>query len=59
MATPARSTDPMVIARETILAPSGLDESQLDQVFGQVMSHSVDYADLYFRQCVQPILDPH
>src|SRR5580693_179178 len=49
MAMPAPSTDPMVIARDTILAPSGLDESQLDRVFGNLMSHSVDYADLYFQ----------
>ncbi len=49
MALPVRSTDALAIARETILAPSGLDESQLDRVFGQVMSHSVDYADLYFQ----------
>ncbi|HTY95331.1 MAG TPA: metalloprotease TldD [Steroidobacteraceae bacterium] len=49
MATPARSTDALTIARDTILAPSGLDESQLERVFGQVMSHSVDFADLYFQ----------
>jgi len=49
MAMPVRSTDALTIARETILAPSGLDESQLDRVFGQVMSHSVDFADLYFQ----------
>jgi TldD protein len=49
MATPARSTDPMVIARDSILSPSGLDESRLDQVFGSLMAHAVDYADLYFQ----------
>jgi TldD protein len=49
MAIPARSTDPMVIARDVILAPSGLDESRLDQVFGSLMAHAVDYADLYFQ----------
>jgi len=49
MALPVHCTDALTIARETILAPSGLDESQLDRVFGQVMSHSVDYADLYFQ----------
>src|SRR5665213_1367345 len=49
MALPVHSTDALTIARETILAPSGLDESQLDRVFGQFMSHSVDYADLYFQ----------
>jgi TldD protein len=49
MATSRRPVDSLSIARQTILAPSGLDESQLDKVFGQVMSHSVDYADLYFQ----------
>ena len=49
MATSLQPVDALAIARETILAPSGLDESQLDRVFGQVMSHSIDYADLYFQ----------
>ena len=49
MATPVRTVDPLAIARDTILTPSGLDESQLERVFGQVMSHSVDFADLYFQ----------
>jgi TldD protein len=41
--------DPLHLARELILAPGGLDERRLDQVFGQVLSHSVDFADLYFQ----------
>jgi TldD protein len=49
MGTAVRPIDSLAIARETILTPSGLDEAQLDRVFGQVMSHSVDYADLYFQ----------
>src|ERR1700761_7179137 len=49
MATSVRPIDSLSIARQTILAPSGLDETQLDRVFGQVMSHSIDYADLYFQ----------
>src|SRR6201996_5626411 len=49
MATSGLPTDSLSIARQTILAPSGLDETQLDRVFGQVMSHSIDYADLYFQ----------
>jgi TldD protein len=31
------------------LRPSGLDNSRLDQVFGEVLTHSVDFADLYFQ----------
>src|SRR4026209_218473 len=42
-------TDPLGIARELILRPSGLDESRLDRVFGEVLRHSVDYADVYFQ----------
>jgi len=47
--TVSAPNDSLAIARQRILAPSGLDESQLERVFGQVMSHSVDYADLYFQ----------
>jgi TldD protein len=42
-------SDPLSIARELILNPSGLDTSRLDRVFGEVMSYSVDFADLYFQ----------
>src|SRR5215213_11684587 len=41
--------DPLNIARELILRPSGLDDSRLDKVFGEVLKHSVDFADLYFQ----------
>jgi TldD protein len=36
-------------ATRTLLAPYGLDAPQLGQVFGAIMTHSVDYADLYFQ----------
>jgi TldD protein len=49
MTTSVQPIDALTIARDSILTPSGLDESQLERVFGQVMSHSVDYADLYFQ----------
>ena len=42
-------TDPLNIARELILRPSGLDDTRLDRVFGEVLRHSVDYADVYFQ----------
>ena len=42
-------TDAMSIARELILRPSGLDDTRLDRVFGEVLAHSVDSADLYFQ----------
>ena len=40
---------PIELARRTILAPSGLDEDRIARVLGNVMGHSVDYADLYFQ----------
>src|SRR3954447_26921412 len=41
--------DALGIARDLILRPSGLDNSRLDKVFGEVLTHSVDFADLYFQ----------
>ncbi len=43
------TADPLSLARELILAPGGLDDGRLEKVFGQVLSHSVDFADLYFQ----------
>jgi len=43
------ATDAMSIARDLILRPSGLDTARLDQVFGEVLRHSVDFADIYFQ----------
>jgi TldD protein len=47
--TDAVTTDPLSLARELILRPGGLDDGRLDKVFGEVLSHSVDFADLYFQ----------
>ena len=49
MSTQNLVSDPLTIARELILRPSGLDDSRLDQVFGEVLRHSVDFADVYFQ----------
>ncbi len=38
-----------VIAREALLSPYGLTESSIESVFGEIMTHSADYADLYFQ----------
>lgn len=43
------SANPLDIARDVILRPSGLDDSRLDRVFGEVLKHSVDFADVYFQ----------
>src|SRR5690349_9802855 len=36
-------------ANEVLLAPYALDAGRLDTVFGQILAHRVDYADLYFQ----------
>jgi TldD protein len=36
-------------ADRTLLVPYGLDAGGIDRVFGQIMTHNVDYADLYFQ----------
>ncbi|MDW5417491.1 metalloprotease TldD [Iodobacter sp. CM08] len=36
-------------ARQTLLTPFNLDDAKLDQVFGQMLTHDIDYADLYFQ----------
>jgi TldD protein len=41
--------NPIDIARATILEPSGLGDADLDQVLGQLLSPSIDAADLYFQ----------
>jgi len=41
--------DPLNIAREMILRPSGLDDARIERVFGQVLTHAVDFADVYFQ----------
>jgi len=43
------TTSPLGMAREALLAPTGLEESDLQAVLDQLMSHRVDYADLYFQ----------
>ena len=36
-------------ADRTLLAPYGLDPAHLTRVFGQLMAHRIDYADMYFQ----------
>ena len=36
-------------AQEVLLKPTGLDTQALQGVLGNIMSHQVDYADLYFQ----------
>ena len=39
----------LATARDILLTPFGLDESHLHRALGEVFSHRVDYADLYFQ----------
>ncbi len=36
-------------ASATLLTPYALDASRIEQVFGSMMAHKLDYADLYFQ----------
>lgn len=39
----------LAIARELLLQPFGLDESDLQKSLASIFTHKVDYADLYFQ----------
>ncbi|MDB5727038.1 MAG: tldD [Noviherbaspirillum sp.] len=39
----------LAAAREVLLTPFGLDESKLINALGEIFTHRVDYADLYFQ----------
>ena len=43
------ATPSMQIARNTLLSPTGLDENMIERVFGTILAHRADYADLYFQ----------
>ena len=45
----SNAAQPLEVARQSILAPSGLDEDRIATVLGSVLGYSVDYADLYFQ----------
>ena len=45
----AKAQSLLVQAQKTLLTPYGLDVADLTKVFGRIMSHDVDYADLYFQ----------
>ena len=40
---------PFTTAQEILLAPYSLDDQRLQKVFSEIMTHRVDYADLYFQ----------
>lgn len=42
-------TDTFAIANQYLLAPYELDTGKIESVFGQILTHSIDYADIYFQ----------
>ncbi len=46
-------TDSLVLAKQTLLEPGGLSESDLDRVLGGLARPDIDYADLYFQYARQ------
>ncbi len=43
-------TESLALARQTLLAPTGLDDAAVQNVLDQLMKPGVDAADLYFQQ---------
>jgi len=42
-------SDPIDIARKSILAPAGLESKDIDRLLGRLKSPSIDAADIYFQ----------
>ena len=47
--TIAKSSDFYTIANHCLLSPYDIDTNGLQHVFGQILTHEIDYADLYFQ----------
>jgi TldD protein len=47
--TASTTESALEIARRNLLAPSGLDDRDLDRLLGGILGHAVDAADLYFQ----------
>ncbi len=45
----AVDNDFYTIADSCLLSPYDIDTARLQQVFGQILTHDIDYADLYFQ----------
>lgn len=43
------SKSPLEIAESYLLAPYSLGTAELEQTFGKLMAHQIDFADLYFQ----------
>ena len=49
MAEHEESTDRLRLAQEQLLAPANLGQTDLDNVMTQLMSHKLDFGELYFQ----------
>ncbi len=47
--SPAKEDSHFDVANEALLVPASLDSAKLQNVLGDMMSHKIDYADLYFQ----------
>ncbi|HEX5126086.1 MAG TPA: DNA gyrase modulator, partial [Rhodocyclaceae bacterium] len=45
----SKELDALAMAEARLLAPYNLSPKSLNKVFGEILSHKVDYADLYFQ----------
>ena len=45
----ATSATLFATAQQTLLAPYSIDEGHIEKLFGSMMAHKLDYADLYFQ----------
>ncbi|MCD6055659.1 MAG: tldD protein [Gammaproteobacteria bacterium] len=43
------TTDPIHIAKKSLLEPAGLSDQQLERILGEIMKQGADAADLYFQ----------
>ncbi|ATE60825.1 metalloprotease TldD [Thauera sinica] len=45
----SKTKNPLKVAERYLLSPYDLDDAKLEKVFGKLMKHRLDYADLYFQ----------
>ena len=46
---PAATDNPIELARNRLLVPTGLEDSHLDAALGKLLTGGVDFADIYFQ----------
>ena len=46
-------TDPLNIANDILLSPSGLQLTDIDELMGRLAGNKIDYADIYFQHSRQ------